>query len=85
MCLAGYFRAGFLLKIENRHRVRAFVQPAAGNVIRLLRTDLPDAANGVAIDPKQSFPQLAYIEEGIADFGEGEGSAMECRRWNCAA
>jgi hypothetical protein len=77
--LAGDERAGLVFKIKDRHRVAPFMQPAAGHVIGLLRTYLPDAAHGMTIDPDQALTESAHIEIGVSDTTEVECSLVKRR------
>src|SRR4029078_2266053 len=53
--------------VEDEDLVRALLQPAAGQVERLLRADVPVAAERVAVDPDGALGELARVEERVAE------------------
>ena len=53
------------------------MEPGAGDKEGLLRADVPEAADGVAVDPEGAFAEVADVEEGVAGGGEGEVAAVE--------
>ena len=55
------------------------MQPGAGQVKRLLRPDVPNAAEGMSVDPDESFGEFTGIEEGVAGLLNIEGAAIEAR------
>ena len=67
---AGYVgRDGCGAHVEDDDLVRAFLEPWAGNVEGLLGADVPEASDGVAVDPDGSFAEGVGVEEGIASLG----------------
>ena len=42
------------------------MEPGAGDVEGLLGADVPEAADGVAVDPEGSFAEGAVVEESVA-------------------
>ena len=56
----------------------AFAEPGAGDEEGVLGTDVPETADGVAVDPEGSFAEFADVEEGVAaGGGEGEVATVE--------
>ena len=64
-------------EVEDDDFVGAFAEPGAGDEEGLLRADVPEAADGVAVDPEGSFAEVADVEEGVAGGGEGEVGSVE--------
>lgn len=55
----------------------SFPQPRAGEEERLLRADLPEAAQRASIDPDRAFGQAARVEKGVGGVGKGDFRAVE--------
>ncbi len=53
-------------EVEDDDFVSALTEPRAGDEESLLRTDLPEAADRVAIDPQGSFSKVPDVEECVA-------------------
>ena len=62
--------------VEHDDLVLALLQPAARHVECLLRTDAPDAAHGVAVDPHLALAPRLEIEERVAHLREVEVAAI---------
>jgi hypothetical protein len=61
--------AGGGSEVEDDDFVGAFIQPGTGDVEGLLGADVPEAADGVAVDPEGAFAEGADVEEGVAGDG----------------
>src|ERR1700733_45833 len=72
-----YGRAHLPLQIEHDHFVAPLRHPRSRSVKRLLWTNIPDAAKGMAVQPKLTLRKLARIEESIAHSVEIEAGAVE--------
>ena len=53
--------------IEDNHLVATRFQPTARYIERLLRTDVPEAPDGMAIDIDLTLTEVLHIEEGITN------------------
>ena len=53
------------------------MQEGGGQVEGLLRADVPEAAEGAAVDPDHAFSQLAGIEKGVRWCVDVEGGPVE--------
>ena len=67
-----------LLKDDNF--VAAFLEPDAGTVKRLLRPDIPVAAEIVAVDDDDALAPAAQIEKCVADLRKLKRAARDERR-----
>ena len=52
--------------IKDNHLVPTLLEPAAGHIKRLLRTNRPDASHRMAVHPNLSFAPLLEVEERVA-------------------
>ena len=57
------------MEVEDDDLVFAGAEPWAGDVEGLLRADVPEAADRVAVDPESSLGEVADVEEGVAGGG----------------
>src|SRR5258708_1829525 len=55
-------------------------EPGAGEVERLLRANVPEAAEVVAVDPDDAFAEMAEVEEGARGCGDIEFGMEESGR-----
>ena len=53
--------------IEDNHLVATRFQPTTRYIERLLRTDVPETSDGMAIDIDLALAKVLHIEEGITD------------------
>ncbi len=60
---------GGRLEVEDDDFVFACAEPGAGDVEGLLGAYVPEAADGVAVDPEGSLGEVADVEEGVAGGG----------------
>jgi hypothetical protein len=60
------WNAGRGCEVEDYDFVGALMEPGAGDVEGLLGADVPEAADGVAVDPEGSFAEGAVVEESVA-------------------
>ena len=65
------------IEIEEDDFVAAGLEERRGQVERFLRADVPEAAEGAAVDPDHAFAELAGVEEGVGRVVDGEGGAIE--------
>ena len=82
---AGHFRLLRSLQVEDDDLILALLQPAARHEERLLRTNLPEAAHGVAVHPDHAFAPGLHVEERIARLVQLEGGAVVGRGVQCFA
>src|SRR5579862_4257315 len=76
-CFALDGGAAHAVSIEDNHVVRACMQPRAGQVERLLRTDVPDAPQRPTVDPDKAFGRAVGVEKRIAHAIYLQCSAIE--------
>src|SRR5262245_5867155 len=69
----------FATQIEDDDLVGAAVQPRGGHVKRLLRADLPETPEMMAVDPHRALVPAAQIEERVADLRHRELAVIERR------
>ena len=72
-----YGFVGAACEVEDDDFVGALVEPGGGDVEGLLGADVPDAAQGVAVDPDEAFGERAGVQEGIGDLFDRERGAIE--------
>ncbi len=53
-------------EVEDYDFIVAFAEPGTGDEEGVLGADVPEAADGVAVDPEGSFAEFADVEEGVA-------------------
>ena len=58
--------AGGWSEVEDYDFVGAFMEPGIGDEEGLLGADVPETADGVAVDPEGSFAEFADVKEGVA-------------------
>src|SRR5687768_17238367 len=66
-------------EVEDDDLVPPRLQPATGAVQRLLRADVPKAAEVVAVHPHDALAPRAEVEERVADLPQLECAAVERR------
>ena len=64
----GERKGTFGFQVEDDDLVVAFFEPGAGDIERLLRADVPIAAERVAVDPDRSFAEGAHVEKRVRRF-----------------
>ena len=64
-------------EVEDEDFVASFAKPGTGDVEGLLGAYVPEAADGVIVDPESAFSEVADVEEGVAGGGEGEVGAAK--------
>jgi hypothetical protein len=69
----------FSEKIKGNNFIPALTQPRTGDIKRLLRTQVPKAAKGVAIDPESAFAESANVEKDVSGRTGLEVSPEKCR------
>jgi hypothetical protein len=64
------------LDVEDEDLVLTLLEPATGHVESLLRTDLPEAAEAVAVDIDEALAPGGEVEEGVGLLVYGEGALV---------
>ena len=59
-------------QIEDHDFIPAGLQPGTGQIHGLLRTDIPETPEVVAIDPYEPFTPGSQVEESVMRFGDVE-------------
>ena len=65
--------------VENNHLVLALLQPATREIQGLLRTNLPEAAEGMPVDINLTFAECLHINKGVAHLLQVEVAAIVTR------
>src|SRR4029077_10240909 len=74
---SGQLRGACSFYVEYYDLVVAVFEPHARHIESLLRTDVPEAPDGVTVDPHRAFAKGANVEKGVSCLGEIELSLIE--------
>src|SRR5579872_1376948 len=66
-------------KCEDDNLVPSLLEVRSGHIERLLRTDIPEAAERMAVDPDRTFAPSACVQEGITERLQIEVTLIEGR------
>src|SRR6266700_5098359 len=66
-------------QIENHNFILSSAQPRPRNIESQLRAYVPEAPDGVTIDPQSSLSQIVDVEKNIPDLFHLEGAAEKAR------